>query len=59
MKLRLWHDEWQQWLRKFIANPVTEIVAILLLVAAALALLVSVESRVIRGTQAPVIFSPK
>ena len=59
MKLRLWHDQWQQLLRKFIANPVTEIVAILLLVAGALALLVSVESRVIRDTQAPVIFSPK
>ena len=59
MGLRLRHNEWQRQVWKFVTHPVTEIVALLLVVAVALVTLVTVESRLIRGSAVPVIFSPK
>jgi hypothetical protein len=59
MALRLRHNEWQRQVWKFVTHPVTEIVALLLVVAVALVTLVTVESRLIRSPNAPVVFSPK
>jgi type IV secretory pathway VirB2 component (pilin) len=59
MGLRLRHGEWQRQLWKFITNPVTEIVALVVVVLIALGTLVTVESRLIRSPHAPVVFSPK
>lgn len=59
MGLRLRHNEWQRQLWKFVTHPVTEIVALVVVVLVALGTLVTVESRLIRSPHTPVIFSPK
>lgn len=59
MGLRLRHNEWQRQLWKFVTHPVTEIVALVAVVLVALGTLISVESRLIRSPDAPVVFSPK
>ncbi|MGE0358373.1 MAG: hypothetical protein AB7P08_15820 [Burkholderiales bacterium] len=59
MGLRLRHDEWQRHLRRFLTNPVTEILAIVALVLVAFVTLVVIESRLIASPEAPVVFSPK
>ncbi|MBL0141502.1 MAG: hypothetical protein IPP91_05410 [Betaproteobacteria bacterium] len=59
MGLRIRHNEWQRQLWKFLTNPVAEIVALVAVVLVALGTLVVLESRGVRSTHTPVIFSPK
>jgi hypothetical protein len=59
MGLRLRYNEWQRQLWKLVTHPVTEIMALVVVVLVALATLVTVESRLIRSPHTPIIFSPK
>ena len=59
MGFRLRYNEWQRQLWKFVTHPVTEILALVVVVLVALATLVMVESRLIRSPHTPIIFSPK
>lgn len=59
MGFRLRYNEWQRQLWKFVTHPVTEILALVVVVLIALATLVMVESRLIRSPHTPIIFSPK
>lgn len=59
MGMRLRHDEWQRQLWKLVTHPVAEIVALVVVVLLALVTLLTVESRSLRGTAIPVVYSPK
>ena len=59
MGIRLRQGEWQRQLRRFFTHPVTEVLALVALVLAALALLVLTEARHIRSPQAPVVLGPR
>ncbi len=59
MGIWLQRHEWRRHLWKFVTHPVTEILALVVLVLVALATLITVESRAIRSPDAPVVFSPK
>ena len=59
MGLRLQNNEWQRQLWKFVTNPVTEIVVLVAVVLLAVGMLITVESRLVRSPDTPVVFSPK
>jgi hypothetical protein len=59
MGLRLRQTLWQRQLRKWFMNPVSGVLALVVVVLVAAAALVSEESRQMRGSPMTVVFSPK